>query len=175
MTIVKYIKRQDSGWKQAAGCSGETSINLSNEIFDFLSLGMVDGGEECGVTLRIFKEDYVNALAFIKSQLPLYRSSSRSSDIVRQNDPILATLENAIETFFANEDCIEYTVVLYCRKDGRIYLKGLKQNGFSIRDYLVEMSSALIFNDSIDGYTLRLESGVSEGELDYLTEKFDII
>ena len=45
MTIVKYIKRQDSGWKQTAGCSGETSINLSNEIFDFLSLGMVDGGD----------------------------------------------------------------------------------------------------------------------------------
>lgn len=175
MTIVKYIKRQDSGWKQAAGCSGETSINLSNEIFVFLSLGMVDGGEECGITLRIYKEDYESALVFIKSQLPLYRSTSRSSDIVRQNDPILAKLENAIETFFGSEDYMDYTVVLYCRKDGRIYLKGLKQNGFSIRDYLVEMSSALVFNDSIDGYTLRLESGVSEGELDYLTEKFDII
>ena len=175
MTIVKYIKRQDSGWKQAAGCSGETSINLSNEIFDFLSLGMVDGGEECGITLRIFKEDYVKALDFIKSQLPLYRSTSRYSVIVSQNNPVIAKLGNAVEMFFGSEEYIDYTVVLYCRKDGRIYLKGLKQNGFSIRDYLVEMSSALVFNDSIDGYILRLESGVSEGELDYLTEKFNII
>ena len=94
--LVKYIRRQDSGWKQAAGCSGETSINLSNEIFDFLSLGMVDSGEECGITLRIFKEDYVNALAFINSQLPLYRTSSRSSIIVRQNDPFLLNLENLL-------------------------------------------------------------------------------
>ena len=169
MTIVKYIKRQDSGWKQAAGCSGETSINLSNEIFDFLSLGLVDGGEECGITFKIYKDDYVNALDFIKSQLPLYRSTSKSSDLVRHNDPIIVKLGSAIETFFGSEDYIDYTVVLYCRKDGRIYLKGLKQNGFSIRDYLVEMSSAIVINNSIDGYTLRLESGVSAGELDYLT------
>lgn len=173
--LVKYIRRQDSGWKQAAGCSGETSINLSNEIFDFLSLGMVDSGEECGITFRIFKEDYVNALAFINSQLPLYRSTSRSSIIVRQNDPFLLNLENNIERFFGSEEFVDYTVILYCRKDGRIYLKGLKQNGFSIRDFLVEMSSALVFNNCIDGYTLRLESGVSAGELDCLTEKTDII
>ena len=175
MTIVKYIKRQDSGWKQAAGCSGETSINLSNEIFNFLSLGMVDGGEECGITFRIYKEDYENAIYFIKSQLPLYRSTSRSSDIVRQNDPIFFKLENAIKLFFGNEEHVDYTVLLYCRKDGRVYLKGLKQKGFSIRDYLVEMSSALVFNNSIDGYTLRLESGISAGDLDYLKEKIDTL
>ena len=175
MTIVKYIKRQDSGWKQAAGCSGETSVNLSNEIFGFLSLGMVDGGEECGITLRIYKEDYENALVFINSQLPLYRSTSRTSNIVRHGDPIFVRLKNAVEKFFGSEEYMDYTVTLYCRKDGRIYLKGLKQNGFSIRDYLVEMGSALIFNDSIDGYTLRLESGISAGELDYLTNKNDIL
>ena len=32
MGMVKKIRRQDSGWKQTAGFSGETSINLSNEI-----------------------------------------------------------------------------------------------------------------------------------------------
>ena len=83
--------------------------------------------------------------------------------------------ENAIESFFGNEEYVDYTVILYYRKDGRIYLKGLKQNGFSIRDYLVEMSSALVFNDSIDGYTLRLESGVSAGDMDCITDKNDII
>lgn len=156
--LVKYIRRQDSGWKQSAGCSGETSINLSNEIFNLLSLGLVDCGEECGVTFRIFKADFVAALAFIKSQLPLYRSTSRSSIIVYQNNPLLLRLENTVEKFFGFEEYADYTVILYCRKDGRIYLKGLMQNGFSIRDYLVEMSSALVFNDSLDGYILRLES-----------------
>lgn len=167
MTIIKYIKRQDSGWKQTSGCSGETSINLSKEIFDFLTMGMVDGGEECGITLRIYKEDYINALDFIKCQLPLYRSTSRSSDLIREDNSIITKLERAITSFFHDDKFVDYTVVLYCRKDGRIYLKGLKQNGFSIRDYLVEMSSALVFTDSIDGFILRLESGVSAGELDY--------
>lgn len=170
MTIVKYIKRQDSGWKQAAGCSGETSINLSNEIFDFLSLGMVDGGEECGVNFRIFREDFENAITFIESQLPLYRSTSKSSCIIKHGDSILSKLTNAIDGFFGSDEYVDYTVLLYCRTDGRIYLKGLKQNGFTIRDYLVEMSSALVFSNTMDGYTLRIESGVSAGELDYLTK-----
>lgn len=167
MTIIKYIKRQDSGWKQVFGCSGETSINLSNGIFDFLTLGMVDGGEECGITLRIYKEDYINALDFIKSQLPLYRSTSRTCNLIQEDHLIIPKLERAITSFFHDDIFVDYTVVLYCRKDGRIYLKGLKQNGFSIRDYLIENSSALVFLDSIDGYILRLETGVSTGNLDY--------
>ena len=77
------------------------------------------------------------------------------------------SLDNAVKIFFRNEEYVDYTIDLYCRKDGRIYLKGLKQKGFSIRDFLVEMSSALVFSDSIDGFILRLESGVSTGELDY--------
>lgn len=175
MTIVKYIKRQDSGWKQASGCSGETSINLSQEIFDFLSFGMVDGGEECGITLRIYKNDYENALEFIKSQLPLYRSSSKSSSLIHYYDTILNRLEESIHVFFGNNEIADYTVDLYCRKDGRIYLKGLKQNGFTIRDFLVEMSSALVFSDSIDGFILRLESGITQGELDYLNDNTNSI
>ena len=63
MTIIKYIKRQDSGWKQAPGYSGETSINLSREIFEFLTFGMVDCGEVSGITVRIYKVDFLNALA----------------------------------------------------------------------------------------------------------------
>lgn len=167
MTIIKYIKRQDSGWKQAPGCSGETSINLSREIFEFLTFGMVDGGEICGITMRIYKIDFINALDFIHSQLPLYRSTSRTSVLIKEDDPIFLSLDNAVKIFFRNEEYVDYTIDLYCRKDGRIYLKGLKQKGFSIRDFLVEMSSALVFSDSIDGFILRLESGVSTGELDY--------
>lgn len=170
MSIIKYIKRQDSGWKQSACCSGETSINLSNEIFDFLSLGMVDGGEECGITLRIYREDFENALDFIKSQLPLYRSNSKKSILVCAGDKILIRLEDSINNFFGKDKFVDYTVILYHRKEGRIYLKGLKQNGFSIRDFLVELGSALIFKNSIDGYILRIESAVSQEDFCNLTD-----
>ena len=166
MKVVKYIKQQDSGWKQAAGCSGETSINLSNEILDFLSSGMVDLGEECGLTFNIYREDYVTALSFITSQLPLYRSTSHTSELIRENDTIFNRLSSSIYAFFGEEDVKPYTVTLYRRKDGRIYLKGLKQKGFTIRDFLVEMSSALEFTMTLDGFDLRVISAVCEGDLD---------
>lgn len=163
--IVKYIRRQDSGWKQAFGYSGETSINLSNEIFDFLSFGMVDGGEECGITFKIYREDYISALTYIQSQLPLYRSTSRSCDKIAKGNPLISKLSDSIYRMFGDNDSIDYTAILYCRKDGRIYLKGLKQRGFSIRDFLVEYSSALVFEQIDDGISLRLVSAVCEGEL----------
>ena len=60
--MIKYARRQDSGWKQAAGCSGETSINLSAEIFEFLSYGMIDGGEETAITFKLFRQDFSDHL-----------------------------------------------------------------------------------------------------------------
>ena len=164
--LVKYIRRQDSGWKQAFGYSGETSINLSNEIFDFLSFGMVDGGEECGITFKIYREYYIAALTYIQSQLPLYRSTSRSCDKITASNPLFTKLEDNIYRLFGNNDVVDYTVILYYRRDGRIYLKGLKQKGFSIRDYLVEYSSAIVFEQLKEGLSLRIVSAVSEGELE---------
>ena len=67
---------------------------------------------------------------------------------------------------FGDNDSIDYTVVLYCRKDGRIYLKGLKQKGFSIRDFLVEYGSAIVFEQIEAGISLRIVSAVYEGELE---------
>ena len=163
---VKYIRRQDSGWKQASGCSGETSINLSNEIFDYLTFGIIDGGEECGITFKIFREDYVNALTFIESQLPLYRSTSKSSESINPNAPILKSLYDSICSFFEDQESVNYTVTLYCRKDGRIYLKGLKQKGFTIRNFLVEYASAIVFEMTDEGFNLRVISSVLEGDLD---------
>ena len=36
MKILKYVHRQDSGFKLTAGKSGETGLNLSNEIFSLI-------------------------------------------------------------------------------------------------------------------------------------------
>lgn len=157
MGIVKNVRRQDCGWKQAAGCSGETSINLSNEIFDYLSCGMIDSGEECGITFRIYKQDYLDSLCFIESQLPLYRSSSRESLQINAGNPIFEKLAASIEKFFGPELSKEYTVTMYRRKDGRIYLKNLKQGGFTIRDFLVEYSSVIEFDFGEECFELRLK------------------
>ena len=162
MKKIKYIKRQDSHWKQACGYSGETSLNLSNELMDFLTNGMVSPGENCGITFSIYKIEFERALDFIESQLPLFVSTSKTCDLVNKGDEVLTKLRQNISSIFGNSERIYYTVNLFYRSDGRIYLNGLRQNGFSIRDYLVENSSAIEFIISEGEFSLHLLSSISE-------------
>lgn len=163
MKKIKFIKRQDSGFKLSYGNSGETSLNLSNEIFDFISQGSLRPGDERDITFKIFKEDCIKAMSFVIMKLPLYKSSSNYSNKVDNYLEIFRELYSKIESFFgANKDA-EYKVSLFYRPDGRIYLKGLRVNGFSIRDYLVENYSALQFDNEGDGVlNLRVLSDVED-------------
>ena len=168
MKKIKFIKRQDSGFKLSYGNSGETSLNLSNEIFDFISKGALSPGEERNVTFRIFKEDCIKAMSFVIMKLPLYKSSSNYSNKVDNYLEIFGELYSKIESFFGSNKEAEYKVSLLYRPDGRIYLKGLRVNGFSIRDYLVENYSALQFdNEGNDILNLRVLSDIEDnGEYD---------
>ena len=168
MKKIKFIKRQDSGFKLSYGNSGETSLNLSNEIFDFISQGSLSPGEERNVTFRIFKEDCIKAMSFVIMKLPLYKSSSNYSNRVDNYLEIFGELYSKIESFFGSNKEAEYKVSLLYRPDGRIYLKGLRVNGFSIRDYLVENYSALQFdNEGNDILNLRVLSDIEDnGEYD---------
>ena len=147
MKILKYIKGQDSGLKLSAGNSGETSLNLSKEIFDFISQGRLKEGEEDDITFRIYKEDCVKALSLIILKLPLYKTSSQSYTKVDNHLDIFGELYSNINNFFGSKTFADYTVRLLNRNDGRKYLKQLRTNGFSIRDYLVENYSVLQFDD----------------------------
>lgn len=165
MEYIKYIKRQDCNWKQSAGPSGETSLNLSNDICSFLTFGLIDEGEESVVTFHIYKSDFINAIEFIDSQLPLYRSTSRTSQSIDKNSITFSALNEIVESFFGNETELDYSVTIYKRKDSRIYLKGLKVNNFTIRDFLVENSSAIKFTLSDKGIELRVLSAISEDSI----------
>ena len=162
MEKIKFIKRQDSGLKLSAGNSGETSLNLSNEIFDFLSNNAMSLGEEKQLTFKIFREDYLKALGFIILKMPLYKSSSNSSEIVNDIVGTFQGLNNEISTYFGDSSIVDYPVTLFYRPDGRIYLKGLRRNNFSIRDYLVENHSAIKFTDENGSLNLRVLSNVTE-------------
>lgn len=163
MKKIKYIKRQDSGFKLSYGNSGETSLNLSNEIFDFISMGNLRKGEEKDITFRIYKEDCIKAMSFIIMKLPLYKSSSNRSNKVENHLDTFDDLYSRIDGFFGNNNNGEYKVSLFYRPDGRIYLKELRVNQFSIRDYLVENYSALQFDDEGDGVlNLRILSNVED-------------
>lgn len=168
MKKIKFIKRQDSGFKLSYGNSGETSLNLSNEIFDFISQGTLSPGDERDITFRIYKEDYIKAMSFVIMKLPLYKSSSNYSNKVENYLDIFNELYSKIEEYFGSKKEAEYTVSLLYRPDGRIYLKGLRVNGFSIRDYLVENCSAIQFdNEGVNLFNLRVLSDIEDnGELE---------
>ena len=83
-----------------------------------------------------------------------------------QDSDLIPTLRRNYERFFGKEDNVDYTIVLYRRKDLRIYLKGLRQYGFSLRDYLVENSSALVFDEEDNMFQLRLLSGYYDGDIE---------
>lgn len=177
MKKIKFIKRQDSGFKLSYGNSGETSLNLSNEIFDFISKGALSPGEERNVTFRIYKEDCIKAMSFVIMKLPLYKSSSNYSNKVDNYLEIFSELYSKIESFFGSNKETEYKVSLLYRPDGRIYLKGLRVNGFSIRDYLVENYSALQFdNEGNSIMNLRVLSDIEDnGEYDESQELEDVV
>lgn len=163
MKKLKFIKRQDSGFKLSSGNSGETSLNLSNEIFDFISGGTLKKGEEKDISFRIYKEDCLRALSFIIMKLPLYKSSSNNSYRVNNCLDTFNDLYYQTNKFFGNKNDAEYKISLFYRNDGRIYLKGLRVDGFSIRDYLVENYSALQFNDEgSDILNLRILSNIED-------------
>ena len=164
MKKIKYVKRQDSGFKLSSGNSGETSLNLSNDIFDFISRGSFHSGEEKSISFKIYKEDLVKAMSFIIMKLPLYKTSSNSSYKVGNHLEVFNDLYSKIDTFFGKNSNTLYKVSLLYRTDGRIYLKGLRVNGFSIRDYLVENYSAIQFDDEggKDILDLRILSDIED-------------
>ena len=165
MEKIKYVHRQDSGFKLSAGNSGETSLNLSNEIFDLITKGSMNLGEERNVTFKLYKEDCIKAVCFIILKLPLYQSSSKSSVKVVDNLVVFQNLIGKINDFFGENEIVDYTVNLYYRTDGRIYLNRLKVDGFSIRDVLVENNSALLFKEESNGkIALRILSDIKDGE-----------
>ena len=165
MEKIKYVHRQDSGFKLSAGNSGETSLNLSNEIFDLITKGSMRLGEERNVTFKLYKEDCIKAVCFIILKLPLYQSSSNASTRVVDNLIVFQNLIGKINYFFGENEIVDYTVNLYYRTDGRIYLNRLKVDGFSIRDVLVENNSALLFKEESNGkIALRILSDIKDGE-----------
>lgn len=166
MEKIKYVHRQDSGFKLSAGNSGETSLNLSNEIFDLITKGSMKLGEERNVTFKLYKEDCIKAVCFIILKLPLYQSSSNASTKVVDNLVVFQNLIGKINYFFGENEIVDYTVNLYYRTDGRIYLNRLKVDGFSIRDVLVENNSALLFKEESNGkIALRILSDIKDEEI----------
>ncbi len=141
--IVKCPKRQDCHFKLTPGSSNETSINISNEVLRFIC-PTAKPGSTIPITFRLYKEDFIKALCFIVTRLPLFTTNSRNSCRVDYTNEFFYAELSRINSFFQN-DVEDYIVSLYYREDGRIYLKDLTYHHFNIRKFLVEDKTSMHF------------------------------
>lgn len=163
--ITKYIHSQDSYYKTKNKKSGETSINLSNELREFID-PEIKKTEEKEVTFILYKEDFIKALCYIVGKLPLYKSTSKNSEQINYSDDFLLPKIDVIENFFGKGETANYTVNLFWKADGRVYLNNLKNGDFNLRNFLVEDNSSLQFSKSKKGIILRVVSGEFESSIE---------
>lgn len=166
--IVKCPKRQDCHFKLTPGSSNETSINISNEVLRFICPN-VQPGNTIPITFRIYKEDFIKALCFIVTKLPLYTTNSRNSSRIDYSNDFFESELSRINSFFQHE-VEDYTVSLYHREDGRIYLKDLTYHRFNIRKFLVEDKTSMHFIVS-QGIDLRIQYSDTPTEDNYIVSE----
>ncbi len=168
--IIKHIHSQDAYYKLSPKKSGETSLNLSNEILQLIAPTLSKGSERA-ITFTIYRTDYLRALGAIVNCSPLYISSSTSSNVVSSDPNVFIKDFQAICSFFGPDDKKNYTVNLIYREDGRIYLNALEDQSskFNIRHFLLEERSVLEFDKDDDYVTIRLRIDSSEN-VDLLEE-----
>lgn len=159
--MKKYIHSQDAYYKLSPKNSGETSINLSQEILQLIKPNL-EKGSQTKISLKIYREDFVKAIGNILKLLPLYTSSSTSSSEVVADPTFFSKDFSSIATFFGNSLSKDYEVNLYYRQDGRIYFNELEDSAskFNMRRFLVEENSTMVFNKKNDLVELRLISDV---------------
>lgn len=155
--IIKRIHSQDAHYKFSPKKSGETSLNLSNDIFQLIAPEL-SKGEEKPVSFTLFRSDYLKALSVIINHSPLYVTSSTTATEVTSDPSIFIKDFQSICTFFGPNERNTYTVNLIYRSDGRIYLNSLedKNSKFNLRHFLVEEMSSLEFEKIENDITVRL-------------------
>lgn len=158
--IEKIVWSQDSYFKTERKFSGETSINLSNDIYSFL------GGENNqNFVFTIYKEDYIRALGVLTIMLPLYTSTSKSYSVCSYSNNLIESYYTIIQSKFEDSDTATYSVNLFKRTDSRIYMNQLKDegSGFNLRNFLIQGHSKIIFVQTDEGsYEIRLESNFAD-------------
>lgn len=121
------------------------------------------------------KEDFLKGFAYIITNLPLYKSSSKYSTKVDFSESYFNELYSSIQEFFGEQKVKNYDVHILRRSDSRIYLNALRKGSFSIRDFLIEEISVLKFSKEHGKNVIRLDivDNLSESVKDEITENYD--
>lgn len=168
--LKKIPTSQDCYYKWTAKKSGETSINLSTEIANYIAPN-IKAGEEGAITFMLHKDDFIKAAGYIINILPLYTSTSQSSNKIEFSFSIIEKLLSKVNNFFGTNEEIPYTVNLKYREDGRIYLNNLEYKGFNIREFFVEYFTVLEFEKEGNKIDLKVKVGPISTDCQYLSSE----
>ena len=164
--ITKRIHSQDAHYKLSPKNSGETSLNLSNEILQLIAPTLTKGSET-PISFTLYRADYLKALGTIVNCSPIYITTSSSSTVVSSDPNVFIKDFQAVCSFFGPNEKKTYSVNLIYRNDGRIYLNALedKSSKFNIRHFLLEERSVLEFYNDNNSVTIRLKLDSSEDDV----------
>lgn len=164
--ITKRIHSQDAHYKLSPKNSGETSLNLSNEILQLIAPTLTKGSET-PISFTLYRADYLKALGAIVNCSPIYITTSSSSTVVSSDPNVFIKDFQAVCSFFGPNEKKTYSVNLIYRNDGRIYLNALedKSSKFNIRHFLLEERSVLEFYNDNNSVTIRLKLDSSEDDV----------
>ena len=132
-------------------------------------------GKETLISFLLYKEDFLKGFAYIITNLPLYKSSSKYSTKVDFSESYFNELYSSIQEFFGEQKVKNYDVHILRRSDSRIYLNALRKGSFSIRDFLIEEISVLKFSKEQGKNVIRLDivDNLSESVIDEITDNYD--
>lgn len=151
--MIKVIKHQDAKYKIEDKVSGDTRINLSGEIFNFLG-----GQKDAKINFTVYKEDYIKALCWLTTLLPLhYSPNSQSVETENYSNSDYEERLKIIEGYFGSNETASYEAQFTTASGNRYWLCGLKNGNFNIRDFLVSEKVNLKFIKKNDGtFDLRV-------------------
>lgn len=174
MEYIKFISRQDCYYKLTEGNSGETSINLPLEIFDYIKPTSMTKGDNRTIVFNLFRDEFIKGLCFLVNKLPLYITSSSSCKPIDFSYEFFIKKFGEIVNFFGDKEQMLYAVNLFYRPDGRVYLNNLSVDGFNIRNFLIEDMSALLFKKEKNEIYLHL-SYFKKNDNSYNSENVNVL
>lgn len=103
---------------------------------------------------NLWNHDKGRTFARIKSELESIGYSTK----IEFSEGFFNELYSSVQEFFGDKPIQTYNVNIYRRSDSRIYLNSLRNGSFSIRNFLIEEISVLIFSkDSHGNNIIRLD------------------
>ena len=170
MAASKIAVIQDSKFRDERNNNNETSIFLPKNVIDEMKYIYT---QETPVSFYIYKQDFIQSLGVIMNlrTLPLYsKQEPLNLDVV-----FFINALKEINDFFNTEEIKIYSAVYEPNNSQNLrgYYKNLNNDGFNIRNYIVQNHTVLSFEKRNNRDVVRLKTFIEKPDAEYYVKKLD--